>query len=59
MRQRRVEGERLQQMSLDEFISAEIDPVLEKIARSGLESLTRRERRALAQARAKMTEPTQ
>ncbi len=59
LRQRRVEGERLQQMSLDEFISVEIDPVLEKIARSGLESLTRRERRALAQAREKMTEPPQ
>ena len=46
-------------MSLDEFISAEIDPVLEKISRNGLGSLTRRERRMLAEAREKMTEPPQ
>ncbi|MEO5718886.1 MAG: rhomboid family intramembrane serine protease [Chthoniobacterales bacterium] len=59
LRRRRVAGERLQQMSLDEFITAEIDPVLEKIARSGLGSLTRRERRVLARAQEKMTEPPQ
>lgn len=59
VRRRRVEGERRRQMSLDEFIAEEIDPVLEKISRSGLESLTRRERRALAEAREKMTKPPQ
>ncbi|MEO8438857.1 MAG: rhomboid family intramembrane serine protease [Spartobacteria bacterium] len=59
LRRRRIEVERRQEMSLDEFIAAEIDPVLEKIARSGLGSLTRRERRVLAQAREKMAEPTQ
>ncbi len=58
-RSRRVENERMRQMSLDEFITAEIDPLLEKISRNGLGSLTRRERKALAQAREKMTEPPQ
>jgi hypothetical protein len=57
LRRRRLEGERREQMSLDEFISEAIDPVLEKISRNGLGSLTRRERRVLAQAREKMTEP--
>jgi rhomboid family protein len=59
LRRRRIEGERHRQMSLDEFIAEEIDPVLEKISRSGFESLTRRERRALAKAREKMAEPPQ
>jgi len=59
LRRRRIEGERRRQMSLDEFIAEEIDPVLEKISRSGFQSLTRRERRALAEAREKMTEPPQ
>lgn len=59
LRRRRQEGERLRQMSLDEFMTEEIDPLLEKISRNGLGSLTRRERRALAQARAKITEPPQ
>jgi len=54
-----MEGERRRQMSLDEFIAEEIDPVLEKISRSGFGSLTWRERRALAEAREKMTEPPQ
>lgn len=59
LRRRRVEGERRRQMSLDEFIAEEIDPVLEKISRNGFGSLTRRERRALAEVREKMTEPPQ
>jgi membrane associated rhomboid family serine protease len=59
LRHRRIEGERRRQMSLDEFIAEEIDPVLEKISRSGFGSLTRRERRVLGQARARMTEPPQ
>jgi hypothetical protein len=59
LRRRRIEGERRGQMSLDEFIAEEIDPVLEKISRSGFGSLTRRERRVLGQARARMTEPPQ
>lgn len=59
LRSRRLEGQRRRQMSLDEFIAEEIDPVLEKISRSGLGSLSRRERRALAEAREKMTESPQ
>ena len=57
LRRRRVESERRRQMSLEEFIVAEIDPLLEKISQTGLESLTRRERRTLAKVREKMTEP--
>ncbi|HXA09313.1 MAG TPA: rhomboid family intramembrane serine protease [Chthoniobacterales bacterium] len=59
LRERRVVREHRRQMSLEEFIAEEIDPLLEKISRSGLESLTRGERRILAQAREKMPEPPQ
>jgi membrane associated rhomboid family serine protease len=58
-RRRRLESERRRQMSLDQFIAQEIDPLLEKISRSGVGSLTRRERRVLGQARARMTEAPQ
>lgn len=59
MRRRRLESKRRAQMSLEEFMAEEIDPLLEKISRSGVESLTRSERRMLAQVRDKMTEPPQ
>ena len=59
LRERRIEQERHHQMSPEEFISEKIDPLLEKILRSGLASLTRAERRVLAQAREKMTAPPQ
>jgi membrane associated rhomboid family serine protease len=59
LRQRRFESERRRQMSLEEFIAEEIDPLLEKIARSGMGSLTRSERRRLAQVREKMAAPPQ
>jgi len=59
LRRRRLESERRQQMSLEEFIVAEIDPLLEKISLTGLESLTRNERRTLAQVREKMAQPPQ
>jgi membrane associated rhomboid family serine protease len=59
LRRRRLEGERRRQMSLDEFISLEVDPLLEKISRSGLSSLSRRERRTLDEVREKMAEPPQ
>jgi hypothetical protein len=59
LRARRLERERRQQMSPEEFISEKIDPLLEKISRSGLASLTRGERRVLGQAREKMTAPPQ
>jgi Rhomboid family len=38
----------------EEFISREVDPILEKISAHGLHSLTARERRILEAARAKM-----
>jgi len=56
---RRLERERRQRMSLGEFIQEEIDPLLEKISQTGIESLTRSERRTLARVREKMVEPTQ
>ncbi|MEO6971029.1 MAG: rhomboid family intramembrane serine protease [Chthoniobacterales bacterium] len=59
LRRRRVESERRQQMSLEEFIVEAIDPLLEKISQTGLESLTRSERRTLAQVRTKMAQPPQ
>jgi membrane associated rhomboid family serine protease len=37
-----------------EFISREVDPILDKISASGIQSLTERERRILEAARAKM-----
>ncbi|MGI8890742.1 MAG: rhomboid family intramembrane serine protease [Chthoniobacterales bacterium] len=59
LRQRRLEIDRRQQMSFDEFVASELDPVLEKISREGMGNLTRRERRTLAQVREKMTESPQ
>lgn len=38
-----------------EFISREVDPILDKISAHGIQSLTPRERRILEQARAKMS----
>lgn len=59
LRRRRLARERRRQMSLEEFIVAEIDPLLEKISQTGLDSLSRSERRTLAQVREKMAEPPQ
>ena len=41
----------------DEFISREVDPILDKISAHGIQSLTERERKTLEQARKKMTKP--
>ena len=38
-------------MSSDEFVREEIDPILDKIAREGMQSLTRRERKILESAK--------
>jgi membrane associated rhomboid family serine protease len=38
----------------EDFLSKEVDPILDKISASGIQSLTERERRILEQARAKM-----
>jgi membrane associated rhomboid family serine protease len=56
LHQRRVAIERFELMSAEQFIAQEIDPLLEKISREGIQSLTRNERRILARAREKMTE---
>lgn len=56
LRQRRATAERYRQMSAGQFITEEIDPLLEKISRSGMDSLTRAERRVLALAREKFLE---
>jgi hypothetical protein len=45
---------RVQRMTPAEFIEHEIDPLLEKISRDGIQSLSRAERRVLAQAREKV-----
>jgi membrane associated rhomboid family serine protease len=54
LRQRRAEAERLRALTAEQFLAQEIDPVLEKISRRGMDSLNRRERRLLDQAREKM-----
>ena len=54
LRQRRAEAERMRTLSAEQFLAQEIDPLLEKISERGIDSLTRRERRLLAQAREKM-----
>ena len=38
-------------MSSEEFVSEQIDPILDKIAREGMQSLTRRERKILESAK--------
>lgn len=55
LHQRKAGAERYQQMNADEFIAEEVDPILEKISREGLQSLTRRERRTLALGREKLS----
>ena len=41
-------------MTRDEFISQEVDPILDKISAHGIHSLTPRERQILEAARNKM-----
>lgn len=53
--ERREREARLAAMEPAEFIQAEVDPLLEKISRTGLASLTRAERRLLEQAREKLS----
>ena len=59
LRQRRAEAERYRTMTSRQFISEEVDPVLDKISREGWQSLTWRERRTLARAQEKIAEKTQ
>jgi hypothetical protein len=43
-------------MNADQFVAEEVDPILEKIARQGIESLTREERRLLLSRSTKVAE---
>lgn len=52
--QRRQRAARLERMSAEQFICTEIDPILDKIAREGMHSLTRAERKVLSQGRDKI-----
>ena len=54
LRERRQEAQRYERMSLEQLMSEEVDPLLEKISRRGVMSLSRRERRSLAKAREKL-----
>jgi membrane associated rhomboid family serine protease len=56
LNQRKAAAERIRHMNAEQFIAEEVDPLLEKISREGVQSLTRRERRILAQAREKLAE---
>jgi membrane associated rhomboid family serine protease len=51
LKQRRMEAERYQQLTVEELMAQEIDPLLEKISNHGFISLTRSERRSLLKAR--------
>ena len=51
---RRQRATRLERMNADQFIRAEIDPILEKISREGMHSLSRAERKILALGREKI-----
>ncbi|MEW6302588.1 MAG: rhomboid family intramembrane serine protease [Verrucomicrobiota bacterium] len=44
-----------EELPADEFISREVDPILDKISQHGIHSLTERERKILEKARAKMS----
>src|SRR5436853_3543054 len=54
LHRRREAAERVQRMTPAEFIEREIDPLLEKVSRKGIQSLTRAERRLLSQASEKI-----
>lgn len=52
---RRAAAQRIERLTPAEFIEQQIDPLLEKISRSGMQSLTRAERRVLDRAREKFS----
>jgi membrane associated rhomboid family serine protease len=59
LRQHRADAERYRAMTPDQFISEEVDPILDKISRKGLQSLTWSERRTLVRAQEKIAEKAQ
>jgi rhomboid family protein len=54
--QRRAAAERYRQLTAEQLMSQEIDPLLEKISQHGLRSLSRTERRSLLRARERILE---
>ena len=50
----RVKNSGPEELSPDEFLSKEVDPILDKISAHGIQSLTERERKILEAARSKM-----
>lgn len=54
LRQRRAEEDRYRAMTPEQFIAEQIDPLLDKISREGMGSLTRAERKILAKTREKI-----
>jgi membrane associated rhomboid family serine protease len=52
--ERRQRAARLDRMSPEQFMKLEIDPILEKISREGMRSLSRSERKILEQGRGKI-----
>jgi len=59
LRQRRAAADRYRQLTPDQIIAEEIDPLLEKISCRGIKSLTRAERRILARAHQRIIEQAQ
>lgn len=55
MMEKRQREERLERMGPEQYMTEEIDPILDKIAREGIRSLTRRERRILELGREKIS----
>lgn len=56
--ERRQREMRMQRMSPDDFVRMEIDPILEKISRDGIQSLSRAERKVLERGREKLCSRT-
>jgi membrane associated rhomboid family serine protease len=56
LRQRRAAAERYRQLTTEQLMTEEIDPILEKISKLGLQSLSRTERRNLHKARERILE---
>jgi membrane associated rhomboid family serine protease len=52
---RRPRAEETEELPSEEFISQQVDPILDKISAHGIQSLTERERQILQAARAKMS----
>lgn len=59
IKHRRLEAERYDHMSAAQLITDEIDPLLEKISKTGLQGLSKAERRRLLKAQQKILEKQQ